>query len=115
MVSELAEHARTTSGPRRVVVPLDPPALGHVTVEIVVRADSVKVSLQHADEAAFSALHAQRPAIEAALESNGLQLSDFDVSGNQRQPAPREQRATPSFDLFTTFTEHDEPDGALRL
>jgi hypothetical protein len=115
LVSELAEHARTAASPRRVVVPLDPPALGHVTVEIIVRAGSVRVSLQHADDAAFASLTAQRPAIEAALESNGLHLSGFDVSSNHRQPPAREHRATRTFDMFDTFVTPVESDGALRL
>jgi hypothetical protein len=118
LVSELAEHARAASSPRRVVVPLDPPALGHVTVEIVVRADSVRVSLQHANDAALASLTAQRPAIEAALESNGLHLSGFDVSSNDRQPTAREHRATrtfETFDMFDSIVESVDSDGALRL
>ncbi|MEO8694902.1 MAG: flagellar hook-length control protein FliK [Acidimicrobiales bacterium] len=112
VVSDLAQQSRTESSPRRVVIPLDPPALGHVTVEIIVRADSVKVSLQHGDEATFNALNAQRPAIEAALESNGLHLSGFDVSGNNRQRAPHRRTAVRHFEAPI---EQVEPDGALRL
>ena len=112
VISDLAQQARTESTPRRVVIPLDPPALGRVTVEIIVRADSVKVSLQHGDEASFNALNAQRPAIEAALESNGLHLSGFDVSGNQ-QRRPSHTRMTARH--FEALVEHAEPDGALRL
>lgn len=110
VVCDLVDQARASS-PRRVVVPLDPPALGHVTVEIIVRADSVKVSLQHGDDAAFAALTAQRPAIEAALESNGLHLSGFDVSSNHRRQTPEPRRSQ----RFETFVDHVEPDGALRL
>ena len=112
VLSDLAQQTRTESSPRRVVIPLDPPALGHVTVEIIVRADSVKVSLQHGDEATFNALNAQRPAIEAALEANGLHLSGFDVSGNQRQRASHTRMAARQFEALV---EQDEPDGALRL
>ena len=112
VVSDLAQQARTESSPRRVVIPLDPPALGHVTVEIIVRADSVKVSLQHGDDAAFNALNAQRPAIAAALESNGLHLSGFDVSGNHRQRASHNPTAARHFEALV---EQVEPDGALRL
>jgi hypothetical protein len=112
VVSDLAQQSRTESSPRRVVIPLDPPALGHVTVEIIVRADSVKVSLQHGDESTFNALNAQRPAIEAALESNGLHLSGFDVSGNNRQRASH-MRTTARH--FEALVEQIEPDGALRL
>jgi flagellar hook-length control protein FliK len=113
VVADMAQQARTASSPRRVVIPLDPPALGHVTVEIIVRADSVRVSLQHADESTFNALNAQRPAIEAALESSGLHLTGFDVSSQQRQQqAARSQTASTHFE---TLTEQVEPDGALRL
>ena len=112
VLSDLAQQTRTESSPRRVVIPLDPPALGHVTVEIIVRADSVKVSLHHGDEATFNALNAQRPAIEAALEANGLHLSGFDVSGNQRQHASHTRLAARQFEALV---EQDEPDGALRL
>jgi Flagellar hook-length control protein FliK len=112
VVSDLAQQSRTESSPRRVVIPLDPPALGHVTVEIIVRADSVRVSLQHGDEATFNALNAQRPAIEAALESNGLHLSGFDVSGNSRQRASHGRTAARHFEALI---EQVEPDGALRL
>jgi hypothetical protein len=112
VLSDLAQQARTESSPRRVVIPLDPPALGHVTVEIIVRADSVKVSLQHGDQATFNALNAQRPAIEAALEANGLHLSGFDVSGNQRQ---RTSHTRVAARLFEAAIEQVEPDGALRL
>jgi flagellar hook-length control protein FliK len=112
VLSDLAQQARTESSPRRVVIPLDPPALGHVTVEIIVRADSVKVSLQHGDEATFNALNAQRPAIEAALEANGLHLSGFDVSGNQQQRASHTRMAARH---FAAVVEQVEPDGALRL
>ena len=112
IVSDLAQQARTDSSPRRVVIPLDPPALGRVTVEIIMRADSVKVSLQHADESTFNALNAQRPAIEAALESNGLHLSDFDVSSHQQQRAAHGRNTNRRFE---TFAEQVEPDGALRL
>lgn len=111
VVCDLAEQARVSS-PRRVVIPLDPPALGHVTVEIIVRADSVKVSLQHGDDAAFASLNAQRPAIAAALESNGLHLSGFDVSSNQQRHAAPGQRTARHFETFVDVTE---PDGALRL
>ena len=76
------------------------------------RADSVKVSLQHADEATFNSLNAQRPAIEAALESNGLHLSGFDVSGNQRQRSSHTRMAARHFEALV---EQIEPDGALRL
>jgi flagellar hook-length control protein FliK len=112
VVCDLVEQARVSSAPRRVVVPLDPPALGHVTVEIIVRADSVKVSLQHGDDAAFAALNAQRPAIAAALESSGLHLSGFDVSSNQRRHAMPDARPARRFE---TFVDTVEPDGALRL
>jgi flagellar hook-length control protein FliK len=112
VVSDLAQQARTESSPRRVVIPLDPPALGHVTVEIIVRADSVRVSLQHGDEAAFKALNAQRPAIEAALESSGLHLSGFDVSANNRQRASHMRTSARHFEALV---EQVEPDGALRL
>jgi hypothetical protein len=70
------------------------------------------VSLQHGDEAAFNALNAQRPAIAAALESNGLHLSGFDVSGNQRQPTAHTRSAARHFEALV---EQAEPDGALRL
>ena len=112
VIADIAQQARTQSSPRRVVIPLDPPALGHVTVEIIVRADSVRVTLQHADESTFNSLNAQRPAIEAALESSGLHLTGFDVSGQQKQHASRTRSACPRFE---TPVEQIEPDGALRL
>jgi flagellar hook-length control protein FliK len=85
-VAELARAAqRDGSGATRVVIRLDPPELGTVTVALTVRAGEVRVNLLAADVAAVAALDARRTDIDHALADSGLSLGGFDVRSDSRQ------------------------------
>ena len=71
----------------RLVVRLDPPELGRVTVEVLTRADSVHVVMRTEHGAATNALLQQRELIREALERQGLTLGGFDVSEDPNRQA----------------------------
>jgi flagellar hook-length control protein FliK len=125
-IADLAGQARMGEGTTRVTVPLDPPALGHVTLEIVVRGEQVRVTVHAANADAARVLSTQRDAVAATLGAHGFDLSGFDVG---QMPQPRGQSngrpaGTASTSSDTSFSlEPERPidaprapdDGALRL
>jgi flagellar hook-length control protein FliK len=85
-VADLARAAhRDGSGATRVVIRLDPPELGTVTVALTVRGGEVRVNLLASDVAAVAALDARRTDIDHALAGSGLSLDSFDVQSDSRQ------------------------------
>lgn len=87
-----ALHARD-GGRVQLVLRVDPPQLGPVTVALTVHDDAVQLAFVAPDQAGAAALDAQRDAVRAALESSGLQLEQFTVAADAgRQPGPQDGR-----------------------
>lgn len=92
-VADLARAAhRDGSGATRVVIRLDPPELGTVTVALTVRGGEVRVNLLASDVTAVVALDARRTDIDHALADSGLSLGSFDVQSDSRQGQEQQQR-----------------------
>lgn len=92
-LAEAVRHAhRRADEAHRVVVRLDPPELGTVQVDVLVRGEDVHLALR-ADPGATGPLRDARDLIERALRGEGFSLGGFDVSardeGQSRRPTPR--------------------------
>lgn len=90
VLAEATRHAhRRGDGAHRMVVRLDPPELGTVHADVVVRGEEVHVALR-ADAGATAPLREARDLIERALRGEGFMLGGFDVSarddGRQSRP-----------------------------
>lgn len=93
--AEAARHAhRRGDGSHRMVLRLDPPELGTVHADLVVRGEEVHVSLR-CDPGATHPLREARGLIERALQGQGFTLGGFDVSGRNDEHRPRPQGARP--------------------
>jgi hypothetical protein len=115
LVAATVPQAREGSSDVRLSVRLDPPSLGHVTVDVSTRDGAVHVVVRPTESASVPVLDAQRSAVEAALANAGFDLGSFDVhSGDRRDPhhpaaAPPARLDEPEPDSTPT------DDGALRL
>lgn len=93
-VASLASTLRQDgAGNARVVLRLDPPELGSVTITVSLRGGEVRVVLLAADPAAAAALEARRAEVRASLASGGLALDSYSVgadagSGRERPGTP---------------------------
>ncbi len=93
---ELLAASRTRDG---VVVHLEPPGLGSMTVTIRKIESTVDASIVTSNDQVRDALAQSRPQLAAALQSKGLSLGQVDVSsrssGNSAQFAPRQGSSQP--------------------
>lgn len=97
------EMQRASETHRRMIVRLDPPELGTLTLELTSIADELTVAARTESHEAARALLRQRNEIHVALEALGMSLSEFDVKskghdGRERWSGPRhggDRRGTP--------------------
>jgi hypothetical protein len=116
LVAATVPQLRGTTDEVRMSVRLDPPSLGHVTVDISSRDGAVHVVVRPTEATTTDLLAAQRSAVSAALTDAGFQLGGFDVRSNDRRDAPKARPAT--LLGLDEVIEPDSPtldDGALRL
>ncbi len=88
----LVHAARLQQGATRVVLRLDPPELGTVTVSLTVRGSEVHVALLALDNGSSALLQERRESAQRALADAGLNLVGWDVGEQPRErrgPAPR--------------------------
>jgi hypothetical protein len=115
LVAATVPQMRSSSDDVRLSVRLDPPSLGHVTVDISTRDGAVHVVIRPTEATSTDVLAAQRSTVSAALADAGFQLGGFDVRSNDRRDAPKPAARTQS----VLDAEIDDPptidDGALRL
>lgn len=95
-------------GQRRVVLHLDPPELGGVTIELIARGEDLSVAARTENAEATRALLRQRLDIVAAISAHGMSLAGFDVSDGQtpgdqqREEAARSTKPRTSPDTAAT-------------
>jgi flagellar hook-length control protein FliK len=115
LVAAAVPQLRGSTDEVRLSVRLDPPSLGHVTVDISSRDGAVHVVVRPTEAATTDVLAAQRSAVDAALADAGFQLGGFDVRSNDRRDAPKPGgSARVALDDTDDITSPSD-DGALRL
>ena len=114
LVAATLPHLRDTNEVR-LSVRLDPPTLGHVTVDISTRDGAVHVVVRPTEAASSDVLAAQRSAVDAALTQAGFELGGFDVRSNDRRDAPKPRSSSIDLDEVDEIQPSTSDDGALRL
>lgn len=92
LTRQASEMRQTGETLRRLVVRLDPPELGALTLEVQSIGDDIAVIARTDNAEATRALMRQRADMQLAIESLGMSLSDFDVQTGTRDEVPNRQR-----------------------
>lgn len=91
-VSHHVARMAEAEGADRVVLRLDPPHLGAVTVDIATRNGDVHVVMRVEAPLAAQGLAAQRDQLRAALDAHGLALAGFDIRQDRRDTRQERHR-----------------------
>jgi flagellar hook-length control protein FliK len=93
-IAELARMARVSAdGTARLVVRLDPPELGAVTLHLTSRGSEVQLAMRAETPAGAAALAGQQARVRDLLAAHGFDLARFTVSGSDSTSQSDSSRA----------------------
>lgn len=96
MLTALQDMRRSGDARRRIVVRLDPPDLGSVTIELTAVGDDVHIAARAESAEAVRAILRQHAEVLSALQTQGLSLTEFDVQAEADDPTRRHRALGPN-------------------